>query len=192
MKAILLKYKAYFIGFVILCFVSLVVQNRLQRKSIDRQNERIGRLTSNIDQLLQENVNQTSLILTQKEVTGKVKRERDSLAKALQITPKQVVKYVDRVIIQRDTVVKEIPVIVTGDHKWSFIDNGDCYVYKADVFYTNDTIHVKKTGFSYTNKIVDVFYWKRRFWIFSKKKYFQETSQSCGSSSTKSVTFIKK
>ncbi len=177
-------------GVAIILF--LTVAYNVQRKTIRLQNEKIARLTDNIQQLIDDSVNQEVLYLTEKELSKAMKFERDSIAAVLNIRPKTITKYVEKVIYQRDTIVKFIPVVQKSDTTWSFTDNGECYVYKGTVFYTGDSVKVQKNDFIYTNEIIDTYFWKRKFPIFGKKKYFQESFSKCGGVSNKEINIVRK
>ena len=84
------KAKWILISIAVVAIIGAFVTIDIQAKKIKRQNERIARITENMNQILDDNVTQTTLVLAKNEVIGQIKRERDSLAKALKIKPKQI------------------------------------------------------------------------------------------------------
>jgi hypothetical protein len=179
------------IGIIVLLIFGMGVTIGIQTKKIKAQDNKIVRLADNIDQLLQENVTQTALILTQKEITGKVSLQRDSLANALKIRPKQVTKYIDRVITEviRDTI--EVKVVKQIDSTYFISDKDKCFTWEGIAIIERGDMEVKRLLFEYKNEIADVFFWKRK-WFLAKKKYYQQTIQTCGESKTLEVSIIKR
>lgn len=101
----LLKYitGVLFVFLLILAWQGLQLKNKL-----DKARTEIERLKDNQAQLLASRAQDQALILTQKELTGKVLAERDSLAKALKIRPKEVIKFVDRIVKETNTDTVEV------------------------------------------------------------------------------------
>ena len=186
------KIKLYGILILVGFLAVAVVGYNVQQKTIKRLRDKNERLTQNMESLLDDNANLEHLRLSKDEVIGNIKRERDSLAEALKIRPKQIIRYIDRVITQHDTIIKEIPVKVVNDTTWLLNDSERCWDYKANVVLSDNLLSAKRLEFSYHNSIVDVFYWRRTFPIIGKKKFYQDSKPSCGSVSTKEIEFIKK
>ena len=182
--------KQYLIVFVIIFIFAFVAG--LQNKRIKIQNDKIVRLTNNIEQLLQENVTQTTLFLIQQEVMGQIKFKRDSLANLLKIRPATIIKYIETVIIQHDTSLIEVPVLIAGQNFWKISDIDKCFTWKADAFLKNDSLSVQRTLFNYHNKIYDIFWWKRKFPLIGKKKYYQKSIPECGEVQEKIINFVRK
>ena len=189
MKAILLKFKFYIAGAVVLIILIGIIQG--QHKAIQKRNAKIERLTINIGGLLQDNATQTALFLTQKEITGKVSFQRDSLAEALKLRPKQVTKYIDRIITERitDTILVKVTKLI--DSTYFISDKDKCFVWEGMAVIEKGQMDVKRLLFEYKNEVADVFYWKRN-WFLGKKKFYQQTIQTCGESKTLEVTIVKK
>jgi plasmid maintenance system antidote protein VapI len=189
MKAILIKYRVYIILFGIILILSGI--NYSLKKSNDRKDAKIVRLTGNLDEVLQENNSYLVLNLTQKEAIKATSLKLDSLAHLLDIRPKNIERIVTKTIIQHDTIEKLITVVQKSDSTWSFFDKGDCYEYRGEATLANRDLSIKKTEFLYLNKMTDVFYWYRN-WFLGKKKYTQESRATCGQASTKDITIVKK
>jgi hypothetical protein len=167
----------------------------IQAKKIKRQEDKISRLILNMEQLLQETVRQSVLIIAQDEVTGRVKHERDSLAKALKIKPKFIEKIIYQTVTVRDTI--KVPVISTIISKdvWNISDKGECFKWAGIAKKQGDSLNVTRTNFEYDNKTVQTFYKKAPFLWFirvGKWKYLQEISAKCGDPKTESITFVKR
>lgn len=186
------KVKNYLIGAVIIFLISSVVAVNIQHKAIVRLRAENMRKTENINQLLNENADYQVLELTYKEAIRGKDLKIDSISHLLRIKPKQIERIIYKEIIQHDTTIKYVPVIQTNDTTWKFTDKGDCFVYKGEVILSKEDINVKRVDFLYQNQIIDTYFWKRKFWIFSKKKYFQESVATCGGSQTKEVIIKKK
>lgn len=186
--------KYLIIGAVIFVMIAVVGFN-LQRKIIARQNEKIARLTENMNQVMDENVNQTTLILARDEVIGQVKRVRDSLAKALKIKPKWIEKIVIIDNSIHDTV--KVPVFVTKlyENVWMLRDSTECFKYVSKLILKGDLLKAERQLLECDNSITQAFYKTApRFWFIrtGKWKYLQKDSSRCGETRTKSITFIKK
>ena len=187
------KIKLYLIIGAVLFVAASVVTVNVQSKIIKKRNETIDRLRYNESELLKDNDNLVRLELTQKELTGKLVRERDSLAGVLKVRPKTIEKIVIKEIKQIDTVTEFIPVIQKTDTSWAFSDVRDCFTYKGTFFVTPDSIYLQRNYFGYQNKIDEVYYYKRKFPIFGKKRYYQESVAQCDASvKTTEITIRKK
>ena len=185
-----LKYYLVMGAIVLLGILASVVQ--VQRKKIQRQSDRIDRLLTNVETLLDDTAQQTALFLTQRELTGKVLAERDSLANALKIRPRTITKFIDRIVTQHDTTEIMVPVRVKNDTTFIISDIQPCYTWEGTAVLTGDSLIVKRNLFDYHNKITEIFFWKRNFPIFGKKKFFQQTSLECGSQKTKEINILRK
>ena len=191
------KVKQYLIIAGVLIVLSLAVTNYFNHKKyLSEKADRI-RLENNQAQLLAEKLAQITLNLKQKEFISSLSSENDSLLKALKIKPKTVVKFVERKTVIRDTVVKEVPVTVTGKDYWHISDKGKCWKWEADAYLWNDSLKIDRTLFDYHNLTTDVFFKKRVFklWfieLYSGKKIIQKTSSECGDVMTKTVNVVKR
>jgi hypothetical protein len=189
------KLKTYFlIGITIFLLLS-AGQNYLQSKRITEFKSEVQRLEKNIKELSAQNQQQTALVLTQKELTGKYLAERDSLAKLLKIRPKTIIKYVDKIItqVERDTV--EVESEWLKDLTWKLTDTGDCFRWEADAELDGLDLNVNRTLFDYKNGTTDIFYWQRKkvlFFRIGKKQFFQKSIPKCGTTFEKSIEIIKK
>lgn len=191
------KVKTYLTLAGVLIVLSLAVTNYLNtQRYLKEKAERI-RQENNVAELLKKDKANIALNLTQSEYISSLSSENESLLKQLQIKPKTVVKFVEREVIVKDTVVKEVPVKVTGKDYWHISDSDKCWRWEADAYLWNDSLKIDRTLFDYRNKTSDVFYKKRVFklWfieIYSGKKIIQQTSSECGEVNTKTVQVIKR
>lgn len=191
------KVKTYLIIAGVLFIIALSATNYLNHKKFLREKAERIRQENNVAELLKKDKANIALNLTQSEYISSLSSENESLLKQLQIKPKTVVKFVEREVIIKDTVVKEVPVKVTGKDYWHISDKGKCWRWEADAYLWNDSLKIDRTLFDYRNKTSDVFYKKRVFklWfieIYSGKKIIQQTSSECGEVSTKTVQVIKR
>src|SRR5512135_447495 len=88
------KFKLILIGFSVVLLFGLVATVNIQIKLLKKRNADICRLTENYNQLMRDDLKTTTLFVKEKELTRKLKAERDSLAKALRIRPKDIEKIV--------------------------------------------------------------------------------------------------
>jgi hypothetical protein len=186
------KIKNYLIGAVIIFLISSVVAVNIQHKAIVRLRAEKIRLTENIGQLLDENADYQVLTLTQKEAFKAASLKIDSISHLLKIKPRTIERIVYQTVIQHDTTIKYVPVVQINDTLWKFADVGNCFVYKGEVLLTDKELSVKRTDFTYHNEIISTYFWKRPFWIFGKKKYFQEATTTCNAKVTTREVIIKK
>ncbi len=186
--------RLYLFLFLVLSIILLSAGYNSRGKKIDRLNSENDRKDSNIENLLSENRQITSEVYRQKEVAGRVKRERDSIARELKVKPKQIEKIVTITNTVHDTVPKLIPVTIKGKNEWSFKDSTKCLkiVYNAKLM--NDSLIVKRILLDDNNKTTQVFYKKAsHIWFIrtGKWKYFQKIESTCGETTINTVQFIK-
>jgi hypothetical protein len=167
----------------------------IQAKKIKRQEDKISRLILNMEQLLQETVRQSVLIIAQDEVTGRVKHERDSLAKALKIKPKWIEKTITITNTIHDTV--KVPLLVTNPYKnvWILRDSTECFKYASKLIIEGNDVRANRELLEIDNTIVPVFYKDApHFWFIrtGKWKYLFEVKSKCGVNKTEVITFIKR
>jgi len=188
------RLKLILIGIAILIIASAFVTVNIQAKKIAKLNSENARLESNNFQLMADGREQTNLYLRQREITGKIKLERDSIAKALKIKP----KYIDRIITidlsTHDTVKVPIPVIISGKNEWNFTDSSKCLKIAYNAKLIGDSLKVVRTSLDNDNKITQVFYKKRphRFiFRFGKWQYLQKISSDCDGVKYQNIVFEK-
>ena len=107
------------------CFAVIFFSGR----QIEKRDVEIDRLIRNQHELMAANEQQTTLILKQKELSGKYLSERDSLAKLLKIRPKEVIKYIDRVLIEKITDTVEVESLIINEIGQK---NGKFYMIDSD------------------------------------------------------------
>ena len=153
------------------------------------------RLLSNQNQLSQENNSQIELTLKKDEF---IKVLSDSLKQSLallKIKPKTIIKYEERVITQRDTIIKEVPVSVLKKDSWLIHDEGKCYLWEGVASLSNDSLNVRKINFSYHNKVTDIYRKvpKRKLLgiIPIGKKIVHTQTSDCGETISKVINIIK-
>lgn len=186
------KLKLYIYLAIAIFVLLLIIYSNAQQKVIQRNRIEIERLKDNIDNLLQENASLTVINLQKDEITGRIKRERDSLAEALKIKPRQVIKYVDRIIYQHDTIVKIVEVKRLSDTSFYLTDKDKCWRWEGIAILENKELEVKRLLFDYHNEVFDLYYFKRKFPVLGRKIYFHEIQQKCGGNYTREINFVKK
>lgn len=190
------KVKTYLIIAGILIVLSLVVTNYLNHKKYLREKAERIRQENNVAELLAKDKANMDLNLKQAEYLKYLSAENEALLKQLQIKPKTVVKFVEREVIIKDTVVKEVPVYVTGYRQWHIKDSGECWKWEADAYLINDSLNIDRTLFDYRNKTRDIFVKKLKFKflfikIYSGKEINQVTIPECGEEIRRTVNIIK-
>jgi len=187
--------KWYIYGSIAVFFLILLAENRIQSNKIAKQKADIERIEANNFQLMSDNKQQTTLYLTQKEITGKLRLKTDSLAKALKIKPKQIEKIVEVTNTIHDTVIMPVPVTIIGKDKWKITDRGDCFKWSADAFKIGDSLKINRTSFEYNNKTTEVFYRERPFRFlfikYGKWVYKEKIDAQCGNSTEIVFNFVK-
>ncbi len=191
------KVKNYLIIAGVLFFVALSVSNYFNAKAVKRWKAEAIRQGNNVKELTALNKQQIELNYTQSEYVSSLSFKNDSLLKALQIKPKEVVKFIERKTVIRDTVVKEVPVYITGYRQWHVKDSDKCWKWEADAYLINDSLNIDRTLFDYQNTTTDIFTKKLKFKflfikIYSGKEIIQRSSSECGSETTKTVNVIKR
>lgn len=186
--------KLYFFSFLLLCIILLSAGYNARGKKIDFLKDEGIRKDSNIENLLSENRQITSEVYRQKEVTGRVKSERDSLAKKLDIKPKQITKIITITNTVHDTVSKLIPVVIEGRNEWTFTDTTKCLKVAYNAKLVNDSLIVRRTLLEDKNKTTQTFYKKApHVWFIrtGKWKYLQKIESTCGEPVINTIQFIK-
>ena len=189
------KIKNYLIGVLGVFFLLLLFQFNFVHKKYEKEKTDRERLQENINQLIAEKKAQTTLILKQNELTGKILAQRDSLAKALKIRPKTITKIVEKEV--KETIIDTIQVDSEWrlDYIWDIIDEEKCWIWKGQVETFPDSISVQRTYFDYHNKTTDV-YWSERphkflFIKYGKKKVYQKSLPECGEAITRALEILK-
>lgn len=150
----------------------------------------------NVKELLQENTRRTELILTYQQAQEVNTLRLDSLVKAMGIKPKTVVKTIEKTVIQTDTIVKEIQVLVKGKDRWEISDKDKCFDWKGVAYLKDDSLKVDRVLFDYHNKTTDIYYKERPgkflFIRYGKKKIYVKSVSECGESYTREISIVKK
>lgn len=189
------KIKTYLIIAAFLFLAAAVITVNVQAKKLIKLRADNFRLEGNQFSLMSDARQQTNLYLKEHEVTGRLKRSRDSLAAALKVKPKQIEKivYIDN--STHDTIPKEVPVYMTGTGGWKITDGNDCFKWSANAFLRGDSLKVERILFENNNRITQTFYRKRpyRFLFikYGKWNYLQKISSTCGSSTIETFNFSK-
>lgn len=189
------KILKYISGGLVVFLLILAWQGWQLKNKLDKAKSEIERLKDNQAQLLASRAQDQALILTQRELTGKVLAERDSLAKALKIRPKEVIKFVDRIVTEttRDTV--EVESTFLQNMTWHLADGDQCWKWEADAKLNDLDLDVTRTLFDYRNKSTEVYWWQRRKFIglrIGRKDYYQRVLPECGEILTRSIEIKKK
>jgi hypothetical protein len=186
------RQKLILIGVIVVLFFGMVATITIQNGILKKERAEKLRWQVNYNEIAVDRDNYISLNLTIKEALKARDLKIDSISTLLRIKPKTIERIIYKEIIQHDTIREEIPVQIITQNSWRFTDVGDCYVYKGEVFYTGDTIHVERVGFTYQNEVIDTFFKFRKHWIFSKWQYLQKSVSTCGESKTRDIKILKK
>jgi hypothetical protein len=189
------KFKLYLYGLIVLILIAGFFTIKYLVKENQKYRSDNYRLETNQLQILSDATQQTELYLKQKEVTGKIKRERDSLALIVKVKPKQVTKIVVIDNSIHDTVRVDVPVNIIGKNEWKIRDSTKCLkiVYNAKLI--GDSLFVKRELLEYDNNPVQIFYRERPhkflFIKFGKWQYKQVTKTKCEEPKTEIINFTK-
>jgi hypothetical protein len=189
------KTKLYIIGFLVVLFfgmgitIKIIVKNN---KTLKAENSRV--LENNLN-LMAENRQIINLKLRDKEVIGKLAKERDSLAKALQIKPKQIERIIYVDVYTRDTIKINVPVYIVGKDTWIIKDSSKCFKWQGVANKLGDSLNITRTLYENTNKITETFYRVRPHKIlcirFGKWVYKQKIDATCGKVIEQNIEFLK-
>lgn len=140
-----------------------------------------------------------NIVLKQKEFLKQKDDRIYRLIDSLNIKPKTVTKYVERVIIQHetDTINVVTEKIATGIYKIS--DSGPCFTWSGIITLTNDKTppEVKRTAFDYKNTFREITVNRTAkgkflfFKVWDKKKADVKIIPECGEEVIKTVNIIK-
>lgn len=188
-----MKLKTILIGIAILFVASAFVTANILIKENRNLKTEIQRTQNNNFQLMQEGLKYSSLLVKEREVTGKLRKERDEIAEKLKIKPKFIDKIVYVTTTETDTVIKEVPVTVVSKDFWHVSDTGKCFTWDADIKLLNDILHVNRTGYANTDSVSMTYYRKRlnKFLWFSvgKRVNYVQVDSKCGDSKVQEFTF---
>lgn len=186
----------YIIGILIVFLLILAWQfNSIHKKYLQEKADR-ERLEENVRQLSAQNAQQTILILTQKELTGKYLAQRDSLADVLKIRPKTITRIVEKIIVDIDTTDKPVDVNPVENNLWLVADSDKCWLWEGIALLKNEDLDITRTYFDYHNSVTDIF-WSERpkkflFIRYGKKQFYQKSLPECGKVITREIQIIKK
>jgi len=189
------KLLKYITGGLAVFLLILAWQGWQLKNKLDKARSEIERLKDNQVQLLASRAQDQALILTQRELTGKVLAERDSLAKALKIRPKEVIKWVDRIVTETITDTVEVETTILKDMTWHLADGDKCWKWEGDAQLIDFDLDVKRTLFEYRNKSTEVYWWQRKKFLgfrIGRKEYFQKVTPECGDIIVRAVEIVKK
>lgn len=189
-----MKIKTILIGSAIVFVIILFATISIQIEKIKKQKAEIIRLGENNYQLLADRNNNMTLYLKEKEVTGRLKHERDSMAEALKIKPKTInrIVYIDNYI--HDTVKISVPVERLGKNEWMLRDSTKCLKYASKLILKGDSLTAQRQLFEYTNRTTEIYYRKaRHIWFIRIGKWtnFVQIDSDCGTIQKKTFDFIR-
>jgi len=187
--------KLYIIGFAVVFLMATVVTVNIQARKIKRMKAENTRLENNWKSEVVLNDDLRVFNLKEKELSEQLRHERDSLAKALQIKPKQIEKIITITNTIIDTVFKAIPATLILKDTWTIHDSSKCFKWHGIAQICEDTLLVHRTLFEYNNKTTETFYkirpHKFLFCKFGRWIYRQKISSDCGTTEEKIINFIK-
>jgi len=189
------KFKFYLYGLVILILVAGFFTIKYLVKENQKYRSDNYRLESNQFQILSDATQQTELYLKQKEVTGRIKKERDSLALIVKVKPKFIEKIITIDNSTHDTIPVSVPVNNIDKNVWMLRDSSKCWKYASKLILEGSEIKGERQLFEYNNKTVQTFYKVRPHKIlfirFGKWVYKQKIDSECGEVSIQTINFTK-
>ncbi len=144
---------------------------------------------------MQKENSTTILLLREKEVTGRLKRERDSLAKVAGIRPKNIIRLQYTTVQLSLTHPQPVTVKPSGKNTWQINDSTNCFVWRGSALLEGDSLRVNRLLFRYDAKVNSMYYKKRphKFLGIPWGRFiFTEVSSSdCGSVQVKQINFTR-
>jgi len=189
------KLSRFIIGGLVIFLILVAWQGYSSYKSLVKARQEIERLKDNQQQLIDDATHSFDLLIKEKELTGKLLRERDSLSTALKIRPKEVIKWVDRIVTEKITDTVEVESTILQNMTWHLADGDKCWRWEGEAELNDLDLDVKRTLFDYRNKSTEVYWWQRRKFLglrIGKKEYFQKVTPECGDIIVRAVEIIKK
>ena len=189
------KLLKYITGVLFVFLLILAWQGWQLKNKLVKARQEIERLKDNQQQLIDDATHSFDLLIKEKELTGKLLRERDSLASALKIKPKQVIKYIDRIVTEKITDTVEVESTILQNMTWHLADGDKCWRWEGEAELNDLDLDVKRTLFEYRNKSTEVYWWQRRKFLglrIGKKEYFQKVTPECGDIIVRAVEIVKK
>jgi hypothetical protein len=189
------KFKYYLYGLIALILIAGFFTIKYLVKENQRYRSDNYRLESNQFQILSDATQQTELYLKQKEVTGRIKRERDSLALIVKVKPKFITKVITIDNSTHDTTKVPVPVNIIDKNVWMLRDSGACFKYASKLILEGSEIKGERQLFEYNNKTVQTFYKQRPHKFlgirFGKWQYKQRIEAQCGETKIETISFLK-
>ena len=187
--------RKYLIAGAIILTLGLISTIIIQQRLILKHKNDIARLSENYKELTKKEGNTTILLLKQKEVTGQIKRERDSLAKLINIRPRNVTKIVRIDLDYHAAERAEIPLIKTVNGNFKVIDSTACYTWKGELIQVNDSLKLIRTNFDFHSETTETYFKYRPkkflFIQYGRWIYTAKVSSNCGTTTTKIIEFTK-
>jgi len=189
------KLSRFIIGGLVIFLILVAWQGYSSYKSLVKARQEIERLKDNQQQLIDDATHSFDLLIKEKELTGKLLRERDSLSTALKIRPKEVIKWVDRIVTEKITDTVEVESTILQNMTWHLADGDKCWRWEGEAELNDLDLDVKRTLFEYRNKSTEVYWWQRRKFLglrIGRKDYYQKVLPECGEILTRSIEIRKK
>jgi len=187
--------KFYLVSLGVVFSISLFVTIGISFNKIRLQKIEIARLSENNYNLTQEGNTTTTLLLKQKEVTGRLRRERDSIARVLDARARNIIRLTYTTIHFSVSQVKPVPVKAQGKNTWQINDSTACFVWKGSAQLTGDSLKVNRLLFRYDAKVNSAYYKRRpKMFLgipFGRFIFTEVSSSQCGSVQTKNIEFTR-
>jgi hypothetical protein len=179
---------------LIITIVALIVVIVFMFRWVNEVKTELKIQSDNVKALLAENTRRTTLILTYEQAKRITSLKLDSLSKALAVKPRTIEKTIEKEVIIRDTISKEVPVYHVAKGQWKIEDVDKCFSWSGTATLT-DSMRIQRTGFDYHNKTTDIYFWERskKFWFirYGKKITKVKSSSECGESYTREIEITR-
>lgn len=188
--------KKYIILAIVILIIGLGISVQVLYKQNVRNKAEIKRLAKNVSELTALNSSSVSLVLKQKEFMIQLSDSLKSVLKRLEIAPKTIVQVVEKTVTLHDTIDKMTLVYPMGGSEWRITDQEKCWKWEGVAKLERDSMTVKRVGFDYQNKTIDIFSkklkWKFLFIkVYSKDEIVQNSVSDCGQSVSRSIRLVK-
>lgn len=192
------KIKLYLSIAGILLIAGLFINLQFVNRKLRNVTEERDRYYSNYYNEFSKNIEYTKQIWRYRELTGEKQAVIDSLAEALKIRPKEIIKVEYITVTEIDTIEKPVYTNQVQKNEWFVSDTGQCFLWEgiARLDTTKWDLGVIRETFSYQNITTHAYYKKRPhkflFLRFGRWQYRHEVIPECGDSYIEEIEFLPK
>ena len=192
---ILNKVKSYAIGVLFVFLLIVAWQLKVKDRHLQFANSEKERYYYNWVSAQSESDKNLHQIYRLAELSDRLERERDSLARIVKTRPKNITKIEYRFTVLKIPGIAPLTIKPISKGVWDVVDSTKCFTWTGQVSLSGASVSVNRTGFEYHNKSTEVFYRERskKFLFIKYGKWINKKQESseCGETSVKTFEFIK-